>query len=134
MINIINFHVAASILVSPKPVTTLDGNLVLFTCTATGDNIGFLVDGESANTNSVAEIGFIQSSIKVSDSELQRNLTAEASVKNNNTSITCRALSYGTFAVDTSSPVKLLVQGMMCEYMLCKPMSCWLKSTINCNS
>lgn len=59
-----------------------------------GDDIDFFINGQFSELSMVVQKGFITSHVSsLSNTILQRNLTASAKIENNNTAITCRALT-----------------------------------------
>ena len=78
------------------------------------EEIAFFVDGVGAQEDDVINKGFTLSGITdIDDNTRQQTLTALANATNNNTNITCRALTLdGTdVSVNISDPAVLLVQG-----------------------
>ena len=99
------------ITVQPVSINTTLNSTVIFTCEAIADELSFRVNGQQANHDNVKQKGFIVSGIS-GDSIIGRTgeLEAIAYDFNNNTNITCRAITDNPRELLTSTAV-LLIQG-----------------------
>ena len=99
----------------PENITAFDGERVIWNCKAKGSlQIEFSVNGTVASQQSVESAGFVEGIQDVIDSTTkQRNLTATAFKKYNNTVVSCRAISIVVNKSISGDNSSLLIQGMI---------------------
>ena len=101
----------SDITVQPVSINTTLNSTVTFTCEAIADELTFRINGEQANHDNAKQKGFIVSGLS---GDRINGRTGELEAKaydfNNNTNITCRALTDEPHEIVTST-ASLLIQG-----------------------
>ena len=103
------------ILVHPLPVnTTVSSGQVNFTCTARAEFINFCVNNTPADNADIVDKGFHQQdTVIVNDTIRRKVLLVDPREGNNNTNISCVAITTSPLLTDdTSNTVLLLIQGI----------------------
>ena len=103
-------HAFTDITVQPVSINTTLNSTVIFTCEAIADELTFRVNNESATDTNVTDKGF---SVITNNRGGYRigKLQAIAYNFNNNTNITCRAITDQPLTLVFSNTAVLLIQG-----------------------
>ena len=102
------------ILIHPIPLNvTVNSGHVNFTCTARAQFINFRVNNTPADDANIANKGFHQQGTEhVNNTIRRRVLFVDPREGNNNTNISCVAITTSPLSDDTSNTVLLLIQGI----------------------
>ena len=94
----------------PVSINTTLNSTVVFSCEAIADQLSFLVDGEAADNEAIIDKGFSATSTNNGGTR-KVELQAIAYNHNNNTKVTCRAVTYDPLQAVSSNISVLMVQG-----------------------